>query len=149
DIPYTITVKNQGNQPANGVVLRDIVPPNTTFVSMSAVTGWVPMLPAPGSTGTVEEDADHPLAPNESATFTLTLHINPATTSGTKIDNTASVAPVANELSAMNNSSTFENTVQSQADVTITKDDGVTTIDAGSMVTYTITVTNTGPSAVI
>ena len=45
-----------------------------------------------------------------------------------------------------NNSATDTDTLTRQADLAITKTDGVTTATPGGSVTYTITVTNAGPS---
>ena len=45
-----------------------------------------------------------------------------------------------------NNSATDTDTMAPQADLAITKTDGVTTATAGGSVTYTITASNAGPS---
>ena len=45
-----------------------------------------------------------------------------------------------------NNSATDSDTLAAQADLSITKTDGVTTATAGGSVTYTITASNSGPS---
>src|SRR5207244_1120837 len=49
------------------------------------------------------------------------------------------------EVNLANNSATFDTTVSTSADVSITKT-GPATVTAGTDVTYTITTTNNGPS---
>ena len=49
-------------------------------------------------------------------------------------------------LRRANNSATDTDTVTGSADLAITKTDGVASVIAGTSTTYTITVTNNGPS---
>ena len=68
--------------------------------------------------------------------------------SGT-IANTATIAvPVGvTDPTPANNSATDTDTVNLVADLSITKSDGVATVNAGATTTYTIVVSNGGPSA--
>src|SRR5207248_196508 len=40
DLTYTVTLTNNGPSDAQGVVLSDVVPAGTTFVSATAPAGW-------------------------------------------------------------------------------------------------------------
>jgi uncharacterized repeat protein (TIGR01451 family) len=60
NITYTLTVKNEGNAPANGVTITDPVPVNTSFVSadsggtnVAGVATWSGLTIAPGAAVTV------------------------------------------------------------------------------------------------
>ena len=53
---------------------------------------------------------------------------------------------LAGDPNAANNSATDTDTLTPQADLAITKTDGVTTATPGGSVTYTITASNAGPS---
>ncbi|MGH2577448.1 MAG: hypothetical protein ACRDG9_06825, partial [Actinomycetota bacterium] len=54
NITYTITVANNGQDPATTPTLSDSTPANTTFVSVSATGGWTcPTTPVVGGTGAV------------------------------------------------------------------------------------------------
>src|SRR5581483_10125217 len=81
-------------------------------------------------------------------TIQLTGTIDPAAT-GT-LSNTATVAPPdgVTDSNPDNNTSTDTDTLTPQADLAITKDDGKTTAVPGTSDTYTIVVSNNGPSAV-
>jgi uncharacterized repeat protein (TIGR01451 family) len=62
------------------------------------------------------------------------------------LSNTATVASPANDPDPANNSATDTDTLAPQADLSITKTDGVTSVLAGGTTTYTITSSNAGPS---
>jgi uncharacterized repeat protein (TIGR01451 family) len=81
-----------------------------------------------------------------SVTYTASCTISAAAT-GT-LSNTATVAAPAGvtDPTPGNNSATDSDTLAGQADLAITKTDGVTTVTAGGSVTYTIVASNAGPS---
>ena len=64
------------------------------------------------------------------------------------ITNTVSVGSDTTDPNPVNNTAIQTTTVTSQADLLISKDDGVTSVLPGTVITYTIVVTNAGPSAV-
>ena len=78
--------------------------------------------------------------------YQLTLAVPPASLIVT-IVNTVSItsAPVA-DPDASNDSATDTDAVDRSADLSITKTDGVASVIAGTSTTYTIRVTNLGPS---
>src|SRR5207247_9528922 len=73
----------------------------------------------------------------------------PAGASGT-LSNTATVATPSGTFDPTpgNNSATDTTAIGNQADLAVTKDDGVTSVNAGGTTTYTIRVTNNGPISV-
>ena len=104
---YTITVQNSGTIPATGVVLKDPVPANTTYVANSTLVNGLPVgqpdsgasplasginisssnltPPLPGSgAGTI--------APAATAILQYDLRVNPGTPAGTVISNQAVVS---------------------------------------------------------
>ena len=64
------------------------------------------------------------------------------------ITNTVTVDSTTTDPNAVNNTAVQTTTVTSQADLQISKTDGVSSVLPGTVVTYTIVVTNAGPSAV-
>src|SRR5207245_1110444 len=82
------------------------------------------------------------------SSFQLTVFISPSLT-GT-LSNTATVAAPSGvtDTNLGNNSSTDTDQLTPEADLSITKDDGMTTAVPGTNDTYTVTVTNSGPSTV-
>jgi len=145
NLTYTIDVSNIGGGAAPNVTLTDILPANTTFVSFTAPAGWTTSTPPVGNAGTVT--ASNPsLAVTGTATFTLVVRVNPGAAGGSTINNTATVATSGTDASAANNTATASTGVVSQADVSVTKSDSPDPADAGSNITYTIVVSNAGPS---
>ena len=138
---YTITVTNLGPSTVTGATVSDVLPAGTTFVSATN-----------GATYDADTNTVHfttgTLATGDSSSFQLTLAINPAL-AGT-LSNTASVTPPAGvtDPTGGNNSATDTDILTPRADLSITKTDGQTTVAPGTNRTYTITVTNNGPSTV-
>ena len=143
NLTYTITVANAGPSAATNVALADALPAGTTFVSLSAPGGWSCTTPAVGGTGSV--DCTIASLGVGSGAFTLTVNVDPATTAA--LTNTATVTATSADPNGGNESATETTTVLASADLQITKTDTPDPISAGSVLTYTITVSNAGPSA--
>src|SRR5207248_2990725 len=136
---YTITLKNNGSAavPA-GVVIHDSIPANTTgstIDSRCSISG-----------GVLSCTTTAALANGASTSFQLTL----AVASGyptNSLANTASIfsSPVADPTPG-NNSSTDTDTVNTSADLSITKSDSADPVDPGQAFDYTLTVHNAGQS---
>ncbi|QDV71242.1 Large cysteine-rich periplasmic protein omcB precursor [Rosistilla carotiformis] len=135
-LTYTITVFNDGPSDATGITLTDTLPAGVTFASGS--NG----LTAAGSVVTANIAS---LASGASVPFTITVNIDPTAT-GT-LSNTASVSTTTGtELNTTNNSDTETTLLTPSIDLSITKTDSATTVRNGDTLTYTIVVTNSGPS---
>src|SRR5262249_48434815 len=81
--------------------------------------------------------------------FTFTVQVSPSAT-GT-LTNTATIGRPAGvtDTNPTNNSATDTDTLTPQADLAITKTDNVTSVVPGTSTTYTIVVTNAGPSTAV
>ena len=131
---YTITVGNAGPAVATGVVVTDTLPVGLSFVSgagcsavAQVVTCTVGTIPVGGSASvTFSVHADAP------GTFTDT-----ATVSGTLVD-----------LNPANNSLSESTTVLAAADLAVrSKTDSADPVNNGDTFSYTVTISNAGPSA--
>lgn len=139
-ITYTIRVTNAGPDAAEGALVRDDFP-------ASLACSWTCAASAGSSCGSgsgdLEDLAD--LLANGNATYTATCQIASGATGS--LFNTATVtAPAGTTDSAANNTATDTNTLTPQADLAITKTDGVTEATPGQTVAYTIVAENPGPS---
>ena len=92
------------------------------------------------------------LAPNATVIYTVTATVDPSATG--QLVNTVTVT-AANDTSSANNSATDTDSLTPQNDVTVTKTDNkggssitpsTGTVVPGTSFTYTITVSNSGPS---
>ena len=134
-VTYTITVTNAGPSDAVGVTLADPAPAGLTFVSGGGSCSSYPCALGPLPAGGTPVSA--------SATFA----IPPGYTTPDPIVNTATVTSTTPDPAAGNNSATATSAIAAPiTDLGITKTNGTTTIVPGSTTTYTITVTNAGPS---
>ena len=136
---YTITVTNNGPDTVSSLTLTDAIP--------SALQNPAFGTPSQGSYDPISGLwSGLSLASGQSVSITLSGVINPSAT-GT-ISNIATVSGVTDPNPA-NNSSTDTDTLTPQADLAITNTDGVVTVVPGGSTTYTIVVSNTGPSTAI
>ncbi|MCY2989815.1 MAG: hypothetical protein NTY19_18375 [Planctomycetota bacterium] len=148
DLSYTIIVTNNGPNAAQGAVVTDPVPTNTTFRSVGALpSGWAQSIPSVGGTGTVQF-TNASLAAAETASFTIVVRATAIAEDGSKLTNMATVVSSTTDPVPNNNTATATTTVVHQADLAVTKTNAGTVV-AGTDLTYTVTVTNNGPNHAI
>ncbi|MGE5659703.1 MAG: DUF4347 domain-containing protein, partial [Actinomycetota bacterium] len=142
---YTITVTNAGPSNVTGATVSDTFPAAITSATWTSTTAGGATATSSG-TGNISDTVNLPV--NSTITYTVTANTNPTAT-GT-LANTATVTAPSGvtDPNTANNSATDTNTLTPSADLQITKNDGITNLTPGSPTTYTITVTNAGPSAV-
>ncbi len=114
NITYSLTVRNDGPQTATSVILSDVIPANTTFVSVTPAAGWSCSPLAVGGTGT-QTCTIATLASLSSASFTLVVKVNSGTPSGTVIGNTATVSSATTDPNSANNTATTTTVVGTAA----------------------------------
>ncbi len=143
DATYTITIKNNGPSTATGVKVEDNVPAGTQVLAVTPSAGTCNAgVPGDALRPTVCSFGN--LAKNETRTVTVAIHILPGTRGPLNNDARVSSTTFDNDLS--NNLATTGSSVVGSADLSITKSDSPDPVVAGSQLTYTITVTNGGPS---
>ena len=144
---YTIVVSNAGPSTSTNARVDDALPAGVTAASWSAVTAGGATI-AGGSSGSGSISKFVTLPAGSTVTFTVTVQTNPAFR--TAITNEATVTPTDGlpDPNPDNDRSTVTSDPRPTADLAIVKTDGVTTYTPGQAVTYTITVSNAGPSAV-
>ncbi len=141
-VTYTITASNAGPSNATGSTVADTFPASLTC-TWTCVGAGGGTCTASGS-GNINNTVNLPSG--GSVTYTASCTISPNAT-GT-LSNTATVTAPGGvtDPTPGNNSATDSDTLTPQADLAITKTDGVTTATPGGSVTYTITASNAGPS---
>jgi uncharacterized repeat protein (TIGR01451 family) len=144
-ISYTITVSNPGPSDANEAVVSDTFPAAFNGVTWSCSGSGGATCPGGGS-GNINHPVNLPAG--RSVTFTATATVNPAATGS--LVNTATVTPPGGVTDpGLNpNSDTDSDTLTPQADLAISKTNGQTQTVPGTSTTYTVVVTNTGPSVI-
>ena len=147
---YSIVVRNAGPSAADGATVTDpaVGGLDKTAISCSAAGGAV--CPAAVTVAGLERGLIVPTLPSGgSVTFTVTALVTAATGS---VANTATVAPPAGltDPNPANNTATDTDpiAVGSQADLAVTKSNGVTSLSPGATTIYTVVVSNYGPNAV-
>jgi uncharacterized repeat protein (TIGR01451 family) len=135
-VVYTITLENYGPDPASGVIVRDVLPAGLRYLSNSAPAGT-----------SYSTNTGHWTVGAVTNGQSLDLTIRVLVTGLGQIDNTASVfASNAADPDTIGNSATVSMIASAGADVIVLKS-GATNVLAGSNLTYTITLTNAGPSS--
>jgi uncharacterized repeat protein (TIGR01451 family)/MYXO-CTERM domain-containing protein len=145
DITYTLSYKNGGVSAAGGVVIEFNTPAKTTFRSVNA-PGLTCTTPAVGSAGVVRCTVGA-LAAGSGGSFPLTVRINNNTAPTVITAGNYSISGTG--ISPLLGPKIFTNVTSgvTYANLGVTMTSPGTTVPAGASVTYTIEVTNTGPSA--
>jgi uncharacterized repeat protein (TIGR01451 family) len=143
---FRITVTNTGTAPATAATLTDVFPAGTTYVLGSTEFNLNPVadpLPPPPCCASISRPLGQ-IDPGESAVLSFQLTAD-ATAAGT-ITNVVTIDPDgAGPLPPFTTDAPV--TVMPVADVAINKVGNPGSILSGQTVTYTLTVTNNGPSA--
>ena len=135
NVTFTVTAKNNGPLNATGVVVTDPLPAGLTFVSASASQGGYTSGSGVWSVGSLASGA------------TATLQIVATLTQAGPHTNTATkTAEDQQDPNAANDSASAVVNGQ-QSDLSLTKTDAPDPVAPGADLTYTITVTNNGPSS--
>jgi uncharacterized repeat protein (TIGR01451 family)/fimbrial isopeptide formation D2 family protein len=135
-LTYGLHVENHGPSIAHKVVVADPLPAGVDFVSASegcTAANGVVTCAVPGQ-----------LAVGDSVDLQVTVHV-PFGLGGQALNNTATVGAEEGDPHPEDNTSTVSTTVGPAADLSITKTMGKA--EAGQPLTYTVAVTNKGPSA--
>jgi uncharacterized repeat protein (TIGR01451 family) len=92
---YTIRVQNSAAKPATGVVLKDVVPANTTYVANSTLLNGAPVRQPDGGVSPLVAGVDlGTVSQGATATLQFDLRVNAGTPAGTVISNQAVVSSV-------------------------------------------------------
>lgn len=143
-LTYTIVASNAGPNDDPSVTLTDTLPADLICTFTSVAAGGATGNTAAG-VGDLAETLSMPNGSSVTYTLTCTIDIDAIGT----LSNTATITSSITDPDMNNNSATDDDTVLVQmADLSITKDDGVTSAIPGSQITYTITASNTGPNDV-
>ena len=137
NITYTQVVSNVGSAAATAATFSEATPANTTFVSVSAPSGWTCTSPPVSCT-------NPSVAAGATGTFTVIDKVNGGTAAGTVISDTATAAS-----GTQSNSATATDIVAasaSQADLALTTSSTPSYVFAGNDITYIQTITNNGPA---
>ena len=135
-ISYTLTASNAGPGTATSVVVTDSLPASISWMSDDCGAG------PPTGNNLTWSIGD--LASGSATTCTINATI--ASTFLGTATNTAAIFSSSIDTNVANNTAAHETTITAQADLGITKTDSPDPATPGNNLTYTITVTNQGPS---
>ena len=135
NLTYTITVNNAGPSDATNVVVTDTLPAGVAFVSTTGCTGDPNGVPT-CNLGTINAGGNKQ--------YTVTVTVNTGTT-GQLTNNVSVISDTADPYNT-NNTASQNTTVNTSADIEITKTADDMTPAVNDTVVFTLTVRNNGPS---
>lgn len=135
-ITYTVTASNIGANAASGIEIEDNLPAGVTFVSATSSQGnFAAGLWLLGN-----------LASGTSATLDIVLTVNPFT-AGSTITNTATLTALDQiDSNPANDISSVDIVPLALPSITVLKSADLASANPGQIITYTVTVLNTGSS---
>jgi CSLREA domain-containing protein/uncharacterized repeat protein (TIGR01451 family) len=144
---YTIVVKNNGSSYVTGAVVKDTFPSIFSGVTYTATEAGGASGYTVSGTGNINNTISMP--PASSITYKATGKLSAAAT-GTVSDTATVKAPTGiTDPNTPNNTATDTDTITIKADLKVTVNDGKTSALPGTKNTYTIVVSNAGPSKLV
>lgn len=141
---YTIEAKNDGPSAATNVVVTDVVPAGMAVVSATVSDGSC-AAGVPGSPFQPTRCTLGTMAPAETRIVQISVLVAPDTLG--QVNNDAAISSDTLDLDNSDNVATRAITVIASADISTTKSAAPSpTVVAGTALTYTLTVSNAGPS---
>ena len=138
NITYTVGVSNAGPSNATGITVTGDLPTDTTFVSGTG-TGWACSEAAGTITCTRAASLGVAAAPN----LSIVLRAPPEPTT---VNFSVTVASTTTDPVAGNNTASTTTAVAARADLSVAVTDNPDPVVANGALTYTVNVTNLGPS---
>ena len=135
-LTYTLTITNHGPSDASGVVVTDVLPAGVSLVTVGGA-GWncVPNNPINCTRAT--------LASGAVAAIQIVVSVNPGATGS--LTNSTGIASGTADPNASNNYDQVVTSIQVETNINISKE-GPATATPGTVINYSIHVTNTGAS---
>jgi uncharacterized repeat protein (TIGR01451 family) len=146
NITYTQVVSNNGPSICSTGKFNEALPANTTFVSVAVVNAGGGTWTCPNASPVACTSTSVP--PGSTGTITAIYTVIAGTAAGTIITDTATVTTTTHDTNANNNSATVTIGVAgaTQADLSVTNSGSPNPVNAGQNITYTQSVTNSGPA---
>ena len=143
-VTYDIVVTNGGPDDALGATVSDVFPPELTGCSWTCVGSSGGVCTSGPVAGDISDTVDLPVGAR--LDYTAVCLVDPA--AGGDLVNMVSATPPAGvaDPNLVNNTDVDTDTLTPLADLSINKDDGTTEVFENQPTTYTIVVTNAGPS---
>lgn len=155
NLEYVVAVRNNGPSRAQDVSIVDILPVGVTFISASPSSGSCGVKPSAGATTTAgDKTVSCDLGDIElNGQQTVTIVVKPnSSLVGTNPNNTVTVTTTTDQIdipALANNSDSITNLILAPSfDLVLNKVDTVDPNAVGDNTQYTVTVSNSGPSAV-
>lgn len=146
-IAYRLTVTNNGPSVATDLVIEDDIPPNMIFIQVNASSAnYTCTAPPPGATAGSISCSRAVMNVGNSDQIFVVFRVNPGFL-GASVTNIARVRSAISDPDGSNNNPSLTTVVDRLANFAISKSVSPSTVVAGDNVTYTIQVTNQGPSA--
>lgn len=143
-IAYSVVVSNSGPDSATGATVSDLLPGGLSNASWQAVGSDGASATTTSGTGSINDTVDLP----SGSQITFTIDATVVASASGSLSDTATVTPPSSVTDpiAANNTNTDTVTLTPEATLAITNSDGVTNPGPGQMLTYTVVVSNLGPS---
>ncbi len=134
ELTYTVRITNNGPLPAQNVRVTDTLPGGVT---------WITSTPSQGTCTTLTCNLGT-LNPGGVATVNIRVRVNSNTPEGSLVNQVIVGTDTPDDPA--NNTATVSTAVQTQANLSLTIQDEPDPVVAGTLLTYTLTLTNAGPS---
>ena len=145
---YQITVANNGISNATGIAISDTVPSNFSTVTWTCTTSGTASCSATSGTGnSIALTGNINSGPANFLTLLVTAVAQAATSIGGVTNTAALTLPVGISDPVPANNASSVATAVGVTNLSLTKSNSVNTLLAGAQTTYTLVVTNNGPTA--